>query len=303
MTPKPALSIVVVSYNMAREIPRTLYSLSSSYQRGMRAEDYEVILVDNCSDDPLDEEACRRILPGLRLHCMPRPSPTPVDAVNRGLELAAADKIGVVLDGARLASPGLLKSALAAFCLDSRPVVATLSFHLGPDVQRKSVACGYNRREEDRLLLNCRWQEDGYRLFTVSTLASSSARGWFLPPAESNALFMTATQWKELGGYDPGFCQPGGGLVNLDTWVRACEKNPHAVIMLLGEATFHQLHGGASTNAKHSTWEPFHREYIRLRGKPFEHPRVRMLFYGSLDPLHAALLQHSSEKFRDFFPG
>ncbi len=303
MKTRPKLSVVLVSYNMAREIPRTLYSLSPAYQKGVEASGYEVILVDNCSKEPFDEEVCRRILPGLRLHYMPQPSPTPVDAANRGLELAAGERVGVMLDGARLASPGLLNRALGAFSLDRRPVVATLSFHLGPDLQRKSVARGYDRREEDRLLESCRWQEDGYNLFTISTLASSSSRGWFLPPAESNALFMSASCWQDMGGYDPRFRETGGGLANLDTWVRACARRPDAVIMLLGEATFHQLHGGASTNAESSLWEAFHREYVRLRGKPFEHPRVRMLFYGSVKPVHVATLQHSLDQIRAFCPG
>src|SRR5262249_23518199 len=41
------LSVVVVSYEMARELPRTVRSLSPGYQRGIDAADYEVIVVDN----------------------------------------------------------------------------------------------------------------------------------------------------------------------------------------------------------------------------------------------------------------
>lgn len=50
----PALSLIVVAYNMARELPRTLYTLSSQYQRGIAPQDYEVIVVDNGSDQPVD---------------------------------------------------------------------------------------------------------------------------------------------------------------------------------------------------------------------------------------------------------
>ncbi len=37
--PKPELSVVVVIYNIPREAPRTLYSLSAAYQRGIDPDD------------------------------------------------------------------------------------------------------------------------------------------------------------------------------------------------------------------------------------------------------------------------
>ena len=45
-------------------------------------------------------------------------------------------------------------------------------------------------------------------------------------------------------------------------------------IMLLGEATFHQVHGGVATNAPVSRWDEFNREYAAIRGHGFERPRV-----------------------------
>ena len=47
----PALSVVVVVYDMAREAPRTLHSLSRRYQQGGAELDYEVIVVDDSSSD------------------------------------------------------------------------------------------------------------------------------------------------------------------------------------------------------------------------------------------------------------
>ena len=46
----PAVSLVVISYEMTRELPRTLLSLSPSHQ-GLDGCDYEIILVDNASTD------------------------------------------------------------------------------------------------------------------------------------------------------------------------------------------------------------------------------------------------------------
>ena len=49
------LSVILIAYNMQREIPRTLQSLAPSYQQGMEEVDYEVLVLDNNSSEPLDE--------------------------------------------------------------------------------------------------------------------------------------------------------------------------------------------------------------------------------------------------------
>src|SRR5437879_7615949 len=79
------LSIVVVAYNMPRELPRTLLSLSANYQRHVHADDYEIIVVDNSSTPPVD----RSVIDGLRgnfhlIRIDPAP-PSPAHAVNRGI--------------------------------------------------------------------------------------------------------------------------------------------------------------------------------------------------------------------------
>ena len=48
-----ALSVVVVAHDMARELPRTLRTLSVPYQRGIDSTAFEVIVVDNGSPEPL----------------------------------------------------------------------------------------------------------------------------------------------------------------------------------------------------------------------------------------------------------
>ena len=45
----PKVSVVIISYNMARELPRTIKSFSPTMQRGVGAKEYELIVVDNGS--------------------------------------------------------------------------------------------------------------------------------------------------------------------------------------------------------------------------------------------------------------
>jgi hypothetical protein len=63
----PTLSIVVVAHDMARELPRTLRSLSPGHQRRLAAEDYEVLVVDNGSTPAVSRELAASFGGRLRL--------------------------------------------------------------------------------------------------------------------------------------------------------------------------------------------------------------------------------------------
>ena len=293
----PKLSVVVIAYNMARELPRTIHSLSPSLQRDIRADDYEIIVVDNGSTTPVDESECRRWGGNIQFHRLADAPPSPVRAINHGLALARGDLVGVCIDGARMASPRLLATALEAARLHRRPVIGTLAFHLGPDIQKRSVAeRGYCQQVEDDLLASVDWTSDPHRLFSISVFGGSSADGWFVVPAETSALFLVREHWVELGGYDEKFAMPGGGLVNLDTWARACADPAGQVILLLGEATFHQYHGGVVTGSPTSKWAEFHAEYVRIRGIDYRRPQVEPLIVGRLSPEALASVQASAER-------
>jgi hypothetical protein len=179
-----------------------------------------------------------------------------------------------------MASPGLVWGALTAQRLHARPIISTLAFHLGRSLQTHSVHHGYNQSAEDRLLDSVDWLSDGYRLFDISVVAGSSAAGCFNPIAESNALFLPRQMWTELDGFDERFVSPGGGLANLDVYRRACELPGSQLVVLLGEGTFHQVHGGAATNALRSPWPEFHAEYRRIRERPFAAPTAEAWLFG-----------------------
>jgi hypothetical protein len=98
------------------------------------------------------------------------------------------------------------------------------------------------------LLASIDWPQDGYRLFEIATVDESSVDGWLQPIAEANALFMPRKSWDQLGGMDERFDASGGGLVNLDMYSRAMELPDAQLVLLLGEGTFHQMHGGIATN-------------------------------------------------------
>jgi glycosyltransferase involved in cell wall biosynthesis len=287
------LSIIVVFHNMAREAPRTLQTLSPAYQRGVDASDYEVIAVDAGSTSPLDPGLISGLSPGFRLLRTP-PAPSPAAAVNAAARSAEGEAIALCIDGARMLSPGVVAGLLAGLRVAADPVVATLAWHLGPKVQNESIAEGYDQAAEDRLLASVDWQTDGYELFRISTLASSSGAGWFLPLSESNCLAVPRASWETLGGLEERFVAPGGGLVNLDFYRRACDR-AESLVLLLGEGSFHQVHGGVATNAPRGRhpFPSFHAEYQAIRGEPFSPPVREPILLGGMPRQAVPFLAHS----------
>jgi hypothetical protein len=69
--------------------------------------------------------------------------------------------------------------------------------------------------------------------------------------------------------------------------------------VLLGEGTFHQVHGGVASNSpwdKHP-WKDFEKEYAGIRGAAFARTLRRPMFLGSFPQLKSALkiAKHSAE--------
>ncbi len=287
---RPKLSLVVVAYDIARELPRTLYTLSALYQRDIVEKDFEVIVVDNGSPQAVDPTIWQDWRGQFRLLRVSRPSPSPANAANQGIAAARADHVGVMIDGARMCSPGLLSQAWRACQTNDHAVVGALGWYLGYDYQRQSMLVGYGPEQEDALLARTDWQQDGYSLFSISAMDESSTDGWHAPVAEFNAIFMHRERWDDLQGFDTRFDMPGGGLVNLDLCKRALEAPQAQAIVLLGEATFHQQHGGVATNTPLDQalrdWTRWSEQYETIRGKPYDLPHTQrsIQYWGSLPP-------------------
>ncbi len=267
--PSPDVSLVVVCHEMARELPRTILSLSPPYQRLDPALRVEIVVVDNGSAVPPDEGALSALGAPVRvLHCS-RVTPSPVRAVNEGIAASRAPLVGVWIDGARLASPGLVQACVNAARRHPRAVVAPLNWQLGPKRQYLSAEDGYDRAGEDALLASIGWPEDGYRLFDIATCEVRDPPTG--PLLESNALFLSRALWDELGGYDEAFTEPGGGMVNPDTLTRALALPGTQLIRIVGEASFHQIHGGLSTSSIAAALDLVKagsQAYLRRRGRP-----------------------------------
>jgi hypothetical protein len=296
---RPAISVVVILFNMEREGKRTLYSLSTDYQVGVAREDYEVIVVDNGSAPPFPADYVKELAGQFRCFSVEAAPPSPAAALNFGLGQSRGTHVGMMIDGARIVTPGLLSYALRAFRAFEHPVVTPLAWHLGARHQRGAIARGYDQREEDALLDGIRWPQDGYRLFEIASIGGSSKDGWFRPQAESCSLFASRDDYERIGGYDERFDAPGGGLLNHDTYRRLCSLPGATVVVLLGEGSFHQIHGGISTNTSEATFGALYarwrEQYRALRGEPYRPPTTPLHFLGHVPPSARPFLLFSAE--------
>jgi hypothetical protein len=290
-TRKPEVSVVVVVHNMDREAPRTLYSLSAAYQQNIAADEYEVIVVDNGSTPPLDPKIIDGLSGNFRLIRLDPAPPSPAHAINCGLAKARGNVIGVMIDGARMVTPGLLHFAKVGAQLYPYPVVTTLGWYLGFDHQRWSVDAGYDEAQEDALLASVDWPKDGYRLFEIASLDGSSIDGYFAPVAESTAMFLPRKMWDALAGVDERFDVPGGGFLNLDTFRRAAELPESKPVILLGEGAFHQVHNGIASNSEYESFAKsianWRDQYTSIRGHPWGPPNVKTPTYLGVLPRYA----------------
>lgn len=298
---QPRLSLVLMVYDMPLQARNTIRSLLPDYQRGCNPDDYEVIIVENRSRELLDPGFVQGLPRNFRYLLRDESASTPVHAINEAAEQARGSMIGVMIDGARLLTPGVVRGILQATDGVSNPVVSVPGYHIGSELQQLAVEKGYGVAEDQELLASVDWHEDGYRLFQIACFSGSCASGFLLPNSESNCLTMPRRVWRDLGGMDVRFNLRGGGMVNLDLYRRACEYPGVQHVVLPGEGTFHQFHGGVTTGgepaaAREVFIEQIKAQYEALRGQVFATPQTHPVYVGSLHDAVLPFMQYSAER-------
>jgi cephalosporin hydroxylase len=282
------LSVVVVFYNMRREAGRTLHSLSRAYQEGIDNTTYEVIVLENGSDDDqkLGAGFVRNFGPEFRYVDLDADAtPSPVGALNRGIAISRGRSLALMIDGAHVLTPGVLRFGLQGLASYDRAIVATQQWYTGPGQQGEAMDDGYDQGYEDRLFEKIKWPTNGYRLFEIGHFIGD--RDWLDGVWESNCMFVTRAQLEQVGGFEERFSMAGGGYANLELYERLGSSPDVTVCTILGEASFHQTHGGTTTNQTDAAERRarvfgYGTHYRELRGRPFKGPGKPIHFVGRI---------------------
>lgn len=281
------LSVIVNFYNMQREAARTLTSLSRGYQTDIDDLDYEVLCIDNGSEPPLDPAWIASFGPEFRLIRPVKLHPSPCAAINAAALEARGEYLAILIDGAHLLTPGVFREARQAWRERSDAVVAVRHWFIGGD-QRWLAMAGYNREQEDRLFERIRWPSNGYELFRIGAPIGENPEPWFDGLSESNCLMLPTALYDRMGGMDEAFDEAGGGFANLDLCHRASQAAEGPMVSLIGEASFHQFHGGTTTNVddakKDARVRSYARTYRTLRGQEFSNLHRSQLQYRGRMP-------------------
>lgn len=298
LKPRPRVTVVVMVYRMPRQAMNTLTSLGSDYQRQVKASDYEVVVVENESTEMLDAEVVSDLPGNFRYFRRPNEGHSPVPSVNFGVGQARASRVAVMIDGARMLTPGVVRGLLDAERLAASPVVSVPGYHLGDALHQDAVHRGYNADIEQTWLAELDWRSDGYRLFDRAVPSASCSSGVLLPMAESNCVGVSTRLFTKLGGFDEAFDTRGGGYVNLDFYKRAVESRGSTLVVLPGEGAFHQFHGGATTGDPETNREEvlteMQQQYRQLRGQDYSSPGATGIMLGRIPRSAAGVLERSA---------
>jgi glycosyltransferase involved in cell wall biosynthesis len=277
---------------MQRAAPRSVLALTAAYQRNIASSSYEIIVVENGSSKPLDAKAIRALGENVHYHYLSDPPPSPAHAINYGVGKSSGEVIAIMVDGAHILTPGVLAFGLELFRALPNPIVVSLPFFLGPGPQTETVPNGYDEIQEDALLAGIDWPRDGYRLFEIGVPYRIEPKGirpkllWMVRQFESNCLFMRRSAFHAAGGCDERFDIPGGGMLMPDLYRQLCRLEDTELVQLLGEASFHQVHGGTSTNVsladQKRQWQTYMAQYETIRGEPYEVSKKPLRFYGHI---------------------
>ena len=282
------LTVVVVFYNMRREAERTLRSLSRAYQTDLGDVRYEVVAVENGSapDQKLGAAYVESFGPEFRyLDLGDDAPPSPSHALNAGIRAGRGNAYALMIDGAHVLTPSVLRFGLDGLRAYEPAIVATQQWYVGPGQQGEAMRHGYDQAAEDHLFERIRWPEDGYRLFEIGHFVGG--RDWLDGVWESNCMFVPRRQLEQVGGFEENFDMAGGGFANLELYERLGSAPDVTVATIIGEGSFHQVHGGVSTNQpdaeeRRSRVFGYGEHFADLRGRRFRGPGKPLHYVGRI---------------------
>ena len=298
----PGLSIIVIVYNMPRQAMNTLLSLALPYQKNVSADEYEVIVVENCSDNNLDACSVAALGPQFRYFLRDEKGVSPVPAVNFAFSQCRGNQIGLIIDGARMVTPRVLEYAMLGAKISDASI--DHGSRLSPWVK------GTRNFIYKRVIAN-NWKSKNWQKWNGRIMVIDSSNGLAGAPVTSaviynrcrNAahLFCSADNFRSIGGADERFDQPGGGSINLYLYRKLGMLPEIQLFVLPGEGSFHQFHGGVTTqefpedDARKAVLKSFDTRLEEVWGAPFKALSREPMLLGAVTHWAQPFLEKASD--------
>jgi hypothetical protein len=276
------LSVVVNFFNNRREARNSLFSLTRGYQIDSGNIPYEVIAIDNGSTEPLSEADVRSFGSEFHYRYVPTRSVSPVEAINEAARAAAGDRLMILIDGAHIVTPRVLRLVYETFQRFRAPFIATVPFQLGPMKQNFSVQAGYNQQVEDELLGRSGWRDNGYRLYSAAASFADEGGGWYGQLFESGCFAMRKADYLAMAGSTSGSSPPGAdSAISTFSSARWRDRSSNTSFCWAKERSIRftaEFPRACPWSAIHG--RRFHEEFKRIRGRRFVRIPRRPVFVG-----------------------
>lgn len=232
----PKLSVVMLVQGTPRQSENAIFSLSAAYQRNVREQDYEIVVVETRSNEMLGRGRVEKIASNVRYFEHGHGGLGPNVPWKLGITKARAALVGVLLDGASVATPGVVEHALWASRIGERALYAVPSHHLRPVTLpargRKQEGDGANLA----LLESVDWRKWGYRLFEIAIENEWPTGSPSDPIVDCSFLFCQRALWDEIAERTAN-----DGAEPFD---ELCRLEQTKLVVPWSEGTFHQYHAG-----------------------------------------------------------
>ena len=291
------ITIVVVFRNNRREAQRTLYTLSSVYQKEVTEEDYNVIVVDDNSKYGLDEKTVKHFGPNFSYHDYKSEDYVPLEALIWGVLKVETPYVMCMSDGAYMITPKVVKETQRALRLFEDGFVYTCPFLLSPLVSKDSKVNAQYQAIEDELLRTTNWKRNGYELFAISNIENVN-NAFLSPVPESYCFTLSKEKLISNKAIQKAFITEGKGMKNLALFKNFVESPELKPVGLVGEGSFYQTNH--TTFIKSPPVNPigiFEEEYKAVNGNVVERSGYRPYFWGQVSDI--PFNQLSKKTYRD----
>lgn len=234
---KPYISVIMPTHNHAWEINFTLFSLTK--QTGISPDEYEIIVINTNPEDEFTQDAAKAFnkrFGNIRFINVFDERAKSIKNATFGENLGArqyacGDILVLVVDSARIPTPGVLRKTRDAFERFGNEIVTTTTpYHF----YKHSSTPGFSVEECREKFLNTRWKQDIRHLFDYAADTNISISGIH---NESTYLGVSKEHFLEIGGQNEFFTE--WSAYNLDLWRRLTRDKPKDNLQIPGKVNDH----------------------------------------------------------------